>query len=498
MATSTPFEDYDHEGVYTRTQEKALRHDALNFVVKFGPYASNVGSDVALADFEALLKTDVSEAQTSTTPAIWINFWNPGRQRQSIELLGRHYGFSPRLIELLCTVPPIITDHSADATPSLVKRRSTSGSAVDVEKGQSISLRQIDAPPSRRHNFYDIARNFTSYQSIDIGEEFICIGANWQTWLHDNNTHAMKRTWCWFVLCCDATVISVHECSSSRDDAHTKAVRSHFLDVLKHLSEVGRSKASGIDVMALRLPSESNTTISTSGQELASNLFYYLFDNWESTITTLNTLRAELEVLGSRIMTGLDPNVKEVPARDIIPHLNEIGKQLRLHQHLYKGYENLIARILEFRAKSTSHHLGAHHHIVISQSACYRFERLRDHIKFLVLNYLDEAIGEKDGLFTTYFNITTQKDSQATAKLSSSAATLGKLGVLFLPVSLMTAYFSVQIEELEGVYTAKTYWVSFAVVMVLSVMALFMFSSVLNTIGNRVGRWLRKGLGVPG
>jgi hypothetical protein len=137
--------------------------------------------------------------------------------------------------------------------------------------------------------------------------------------------------------------------------------------------------------------------------------------------------------------------------------------------------------------------------VVVAVSACYRFERLKDNIRFMVLNYLEEAISEKEGLQSMvssaiicdraklnplkYFNITTQKDSRATAILSANAALLSKLGVLFLPVSLMTSYFSIQIAELEGVYTVRTYWVAFAVVVVASFMLLFMFSRVLQGIG---------------
>ena len=80
----------------------------------------------------------------------------------------------------------------------------------------------------------------------------------------------------------------------------------------------------------------------------------------------------------------------------------------------------------------------------------------------------------------------------ATAKLTSNATLLSKLGVLFLPVSLMTSYFSVQIKELDGVYTVKTYWVTFAVVMVLSFVALFMFSRVLVGAGTEVAKRVNK------
>jgi hypothetical protein len=51
--------------------------------------------------------------------------------------------------------------------------------------------------------------------------------------------------------------------------------------------------------------------------------------------------------------------------------------------------------------------------------------------------------------------------------------------VLFLPVSLMTSYFSVQISDIQGVYTVKDYWIVFAVIMSLSFMGLFFFSRLL-------------------
>ncbi len=43
----------------------------------------------------------------------------------------------------------------------------------------------------------------------------------------------------------------------------------------------------------------------------------------------------------------------------------------------------------------------------------------------------------------------------------------------------MTSYFSVQIDDLQGVYSVKTYWGCFAVVVALSVLALFFFSRFL-------------------
>ena len=51
-----------------------------------------------------------------------------------------------------------------------------------------------------------------------------------------------------------------------------------------------------------------------------------------------------------------------------------------------------------------------------------------------------------------------------------------------MPVSLMTGYFSVQIADLDGVYTAKTYWVCFVVIMTLSFVFLLVFGVLSGTL----------------
>jgi Mg2+ and Co2+ transporter CorA len=63
-------------------------------------------------------------------------------------------------------------------------------------------------------------------------------------------------------------------------------------------------------------------------------------------------------------------------------------------------------------------------------------------------------------------------DAEANIQLGHNSTFLSKLGILFLPVGLMTSYFSVQI---PSVYTAKEYWASFAVLFGLSLLAVFFF-----------------------
>ena len=70
-------------------------------------------------------------------------------------------------------------------------------------------------------------------------------------------------------------------------------------------------------------------------------------------------------------------------------------------------------------------------------------------------------------------------------KLTRITILLAKATILFLPVSLMTGYFSVQIVDLTGVYTAKTYWLCFLVIIVLTFGFLVTFGVASDTVEGR-------------
>ena len=70
-------------------------------------------------------------------------------------------------------------------------------------------------------------------------------------------------------------------------------------------------------------------------------------------------------------------------------------------------------------------------------------------------------------------------------KLTRITILLAKATILFLPVSLMTGYFSVQIADLQGVYSAKTYWLCFLVISLLSIVFLAIFGVASGTVEGR-------------
>jgi len=56
--------------------------------------------------------------------------------------------------------------------------------------------------------------------------------------------------------------------------------------------------------------------------------------------------------------------------------------------------------------------------------------------------------------------------------LTRTTILLVKATILFLPISLTTAYFSNQIVEIHNLYDLRTYWLCFLVVIVVSILGL--------------------------
>lgn len=190
-----------------------------------------------------------------------------------------------------------------------------------------------------------------------------------------------------------------------------------------------------------------------------------------------------------------DRKNKDKDSSDIIKLLYARSKDLRQLKHLFESYENLIKGIKDLGIDTANderdlYALAASNGnlsgggtplrgVKLSQKAFDRFDRLSIRLRLLMLDTIDEYLAEKASLSDTYFNLMSQKDSQATSKLNRSASLLAKLSVFFLPISFMTSYFSVQVPDLTDGFTGETYWVTFAVIASLSFMSLFFFSKLL-------------------
>ncbi|GKT39947.1 uncharacterized protein ColSpa_00128 [Colletotrichum spaethianum] len=201
----------------------------------------------------------------------------------------------------------------------------------------------------------------------------------------------------------------------------------------------------------------------------------------------------------------------KVKTDDVIKSLHTLRKELRQLHHLFESYKTLIRRICWPRSVDAYQEGKCGHfelsesmpgEVSISSSARSRFERLGDRLQLLMLNTIQECLDEQKALSDTYFSLTAQKDSQATARLSRSATLLAKLSVFFLPITFMTSYFSVEIPDLVEHYTPKMYWICFAVIAGLSFISLFFFSRMLEIVSDTLEDWAdsvsRKASGIAG
>lgn len=102
---------------------------------------------------------------------VYRNIWAPNTQSKVVKAIGHRYGFSARLMAVLCTTPPVnVNKQSVDVdSPENVY---LSSGIVAAERGIGIARdNTLPATKLKSTNFYDIAKSFTSYQSVDIGDK---------------------------------------------------------------------------------------------------------------------------------------------------------------------------------------------------------------------------------------------------------------------------------------------------------------------------------------
>ncbi|KIX98897.1 uncharacterized protein Z520_05358 [Fonsecaea multimorphosa CBS 102226] len=429
---------------------------------------------------------------------------------------------------------------------------------TDVEKGvplQPTAVQQQQAMDPRDLEgltFGTVVRNLWHFCSVDFGRRYIYIGFNALYSLpkakkdtatpHDGasaedagnttsggNKPPGQRIWSSLLICDDGTVISVFE-RPNPSEPHLIS-RRNVLNVFQCLSKQHTQDSSRDALMKVRVRWNEYSNNSTTGydpKEAASLLFYYLFDDWEGTYRLIARLdhpyRRRLEEMQQRMFKAADvSHVKEV---------HEIGTQLTVLKLMYESYEWIVSRLLHSQRlvmdanslllspRGTFHDqdvkLGGHQtpashfapyeegfladdsrsNVKLSFSAVARFERLLGRIRLYALTEIDECIKQKESLVLMNFNLVALKESQAVERLTRTTILLAKATILFLPVSLMTGYFSIQLPEIEKIYTLKTYWLCFLVVSILSVLFLVLFGITTHTLeGQTVYRSITSTIG---
>lgn len=72
------------------------------------------------------------------------------------------------------------------------------------------------------------------------------------------------------------------------------------------------------------------------------------------------------------------------------------------------------------------------------------------------------------------YNLISLREAQTVERLTRTTILLAKVTILFLPVSLATSYFSMQLKDIESI-PVQTYWFTFLAVVLVTVTFLVVF-----------------------
>jgi hypothetical protein len=499
-------------------------YGTFNFVVDFSDAAAWASFDLHPLSLAGLLESERPEVLNTR----WINIWYPSQQAPLLELLAKRYDFSPRLLALMCSEPEPMRRSQSSIRDSRTSRRKfwhrqaqPSNVESDMEKGvdelsELSSITSYDSAAAS--NLYKIINQLWHYSSVDFGRNYVCIGYNSLYGTKhaggdpgDGPLPHCTRVWTWLLLCEDNTVITINEDPFlfSGDHLSTNEQRLRFetrrnlVNIFRSITGTDRSASSTHTPMAqLPIRGRLGSTPEESAHRLTDVpglLFYYLFENWQNsyTLITRRESRYGLE------LNSLRTQMFESPKLCHIDRLDTIGKELGVLKRHYASYNRIIDRMLDQPSATAaslqnSQVVGSASQsslntirpvvaekasmlgVSFSSAARVRFKRLRDLIDLYALSEVEEYMKQKEALVAMNFQLIAIKESLDVERLTRLGLLLTKATILFLPVSLTTAYFSVPLAGME--YHANQFWISFAVVLFMSGVTLFTFGLFSGTV----------------
>lgn len=335
------------------------------------------------------------------------------------------------------------------------------------------------------------------------------------------------RSWTWIILTSNGTIISLHEtlfkdedCDVNEYARRVEFTRRNISDILRSLSvsnaamdsQLSLLKEGGIQAMN-SFPFRTRNFKEQNDAAFAGPglLFYYLFDDWESSCR----LAIERRHPYGRMMAEIRRDLLRNPGLKQIGDLYEIARKLNVLKRMYETYNVIIDRILhkyenasvtqrmenddnpeiptEEGEAGSSSVLG----VPLHPEANKRFERLQDRINLYALAEIQDLLEEQKGLVDMALNLMTLNQGKSVDRLTRVALLLAKATIFFLPIQFVIAYFSTSVSDFDNVYTKYDVWGTCAVTLALTIIFLTALSTYTGTaeLGGvlyNLKDWLRK------
>ncbi|KAF1984675.1 hypothetical protein K402DRAFT_395371 [Aulographum hederae CBS 113979] len=543
---SHSFRNFDDPDIFSEFDRSVRQVHSKNFVLDFGDDEAWCGFDLGVDSIKSLLKADRPSSLSTRWINIWKPQEQDdvlSALAKTYDFSPRLYALmcsKPRKRRSTPSSSKASSSFTRQLRRQAFSRRQPQDS-LDLEDqiGMKDFNPKSDLSFDRGINQYDLADAVWHWSSVDWGRSFLCLGFNSlykiapsnsseeDEVLAKSNLPAGKRVWSWLILCDDKTVITIHEDPyahldegeqlNAQDEKALLAVRRNLINVFRQCSK-GYDASSDNPLMQLpirRRVGEGEVEQAHRATDAPGLLFYCLFDDWYSTYS----LVAKLEHQYSAKLNDLRECMFKEPELSHIDHLHHLGQQLSVLRRLYQSYEYLIDRVLEKREPTLASLKNSHvltsggmgspvlssgnesldtstyiatrgipeEHLLgvsLSSAARVRFERLKYRIRLYALSEIQECLDLKDQMVMMNFNLVALNQTFFVERLTRVTLLVAKITVLFLPVSLMTAYFSCQFRGVE--FTVSEYWVWFGVVIALSISGLAFFSFISGTMEGKL------------
>ncbi|KAJ5883600.1 uncharacterized protein N7473_010486 [Penicillium subrubescens] len=513
-----------------------------SFVLDFGNDVAYCATDLNTGDFRGLLTGQRAKCFGTR----WIHIWNPEQQKDTIQTITSKYGVSERLQGMMYTEPfhappPAITAPNPVRKVKRVSAQTIDLELDDIENGSAMT-KKYQSASFEGLTFGQVTDQIWHFSSVDYGPRYTCVGYNTLFVApgvpveNGKDLPEGTRLWSWLILCDDGTLISIQENPLPQIHTLTEDEQAAVLDVASRnirfifsgISKQHANKSQSESLVTIRVRNFHETgpdQVIIKQEDGPSLLFYYLFDDWVSSFGLIAKRQHKYGVS----LEELRGQMLERPMVDLVDELHWLGRRLGVLKRLYQSYELIMRRLLQRQrllrdeARSSNPPPMPYGNtfadsdfsdlrqgsivsegnrfatndkpvgVALSSAAVARFERLVDRINLYCLSEIDTCLLEKESLTFLNFNLIALKDSQAVEKLTRITILLAKATMLFLPVSLMTAYFSTELKGVKGIYTQAEYWVAFTVIFVVTVLVLTIFGFASDTVeGKTIYRSLVK------
>ena len=499
--------DLDDKDDLNVCQNQLQSDETSSFAVSFNAERAHCSLDLEQGDLTSIL--EARDAATNQTECLWLNLWGwQPKHHGLIQQIADRYNVPQRIIHILCPKTngssihiPLVKDHEG------VKfSRHEDLELASHEKTDSESPTLGDTNRRQLTSIADIANDLWHFFTVDFGSRYICIAWNALFFTTESATVVPRdgkpnalRIWSALLLCDDGTIVSVFESPPHLSNRLKQRIRSNQLNVFRHLSRIYLAQATQNALMQVTIRNDSAASVEPA-HDMASLVFYYLSDNWLDNYAQVtggeHSYRHRLEQLRESMIDSAQV--------ELVRTLHQVGKQLTALKLVYKSYPAIVERLIDrhrsllahdrllarrgssrmFRAFSNdssndpfpcSSNDPLDTQLRLTTTSLARFERLLDRIEICAITEVDECLKEKEALVLMNFNLVSLKESQAVEKLTRITILLAKATLLFLPISLVTSYFSMQFPVIEQSYSLKTFWLTFLVVAVLTLALLLVF-----------------------